>query len=294
MYLAGSYKGQPLTIAGARLAALGMTEEGFMARAVLVRVIVVFLYWCICDRPTLCYNNTYASFHQPHHEQASAITLAPTPSTILGSTDLTTLAAVATTVAATNTPTTVPVTKSPTWSPTMPVTTNAPSRSPSRPPTLVCTVQRQQRAHYYLIACVLILYSCHNIHILMHPQSPTTAPTQRATSAPTRRTTPNPTVAAMEALATMAAAEGSGGSSAGMAGSVMDVEMAFTYAGDPAKVSAFQRALQAMLQPYGACVCGALVRVNVLSCCGLGSRAATLYAWHVCTYQILTPKPPNQ
>lgn len=31
----------------------------------------------------------------------------------------------------------------------------------------------------------------------------------------------------------------------------MDVEMAFTYAGDPDKVVAFQRALQALLEPYG-------------------------------------------
>lgn len=71
--------------------------------------------------------------------------------------------------------------------------------------------------------------------------------------APTRRPTRNPTAEATEALATMAVGGGSsgGGSSAGMAASVMDVEMAFTYAGDPAKVAAFQRALQAMLQPYG-------------------------------------------
>lgn len=87
--------------------------------------------------------------------------------------------------------------------------------------------------------------------------APTQAPTQRATPAPTRRATTNPTVAAKEAVATMAApnvASSAASSSTSMAASVMDVEMAFTYAGDPSKVAVFQRALQAMLQPYGTCV----------------------------------------
>jgi hypothetical protein len=82
-------------------------------------------------------------------------------------------------------------------------------------------------------------------------QAPSTAPTVQATQRPT----PSPTT---DALATMgvpnAITAASTGPAAAMAASVMDVEMAFTYAGDPDKVAAFQRALQAMLLPYGTCL----------------------------------------